>query len=174
MPQIVEIVAGLLLLLAGRRLFWLFIAIIGFVVGAEVARELLASQSDWIVWVLGAAAGIVGAVVAVFFQRLAFALAGFYAGSYLAIVIAQSLGWPLPDFALTLVGGVIGAVVAALVMDWAIIVLSTLAGVGMIVGALDLVPLHRVILASVLAAVGIVVQSRTARGKLERPSQARR
>jgi hypothetical protein len=174
MPPIVEIVAGLLLLLAGRRLFWLFIAIIGFVVGAEVARELLASQSDWIVWVLGAAAGIVGAVVAVFFQRLAFALAGFYAGSYLAIVIAQSLGWSLPDFALTLVGGVIGAVVAALVMDWAIIVLSALAGVGMIVGALDLVPLHRVILASVLAAVGIVVQSRTARGRLERPSQARR
>jgi Domain of unknown function (DUF4203) len=169
MHPIVEIVAGLLLLLAGRRLFWLFIAIVGFVAGAEIAREMLASRSDWVVWVFGAGAGIVGAVAAMLFQRVAFALAGFYAGSYLSMVIAQSLGWSMPDFALILVGGVIGALVAALVMDWAIIVLSTLVGVGMIVGALDLLPLHLVILASVLAALGIVVQSSTVRKRPGRP-----
>jgi hypothetical protein len=169
MPPIAEVVAGVLLLLAGRRLFWLFIAIIGFVAGAEVARELLASRSDSVVWVFGAGAGIVGAVAAMLFQRIAFALAGFYAGSYLSMVIAQSLGWSMPDFALILVGGVIGAVAAALVVDWAIIVLSTLVGVGMIVGALELVPLHRLILAGVLAALGIVVQSSTARKRQERP-----
>jgi hypothetical protein len=165
MPPIAEIVAGLLLLLAGRRLFWLFIAIIGFVVGAEVAAELLSSRSDWMVWLFGLGAGVIGAVAAIFLQRVAFALAGFYAGGYLTIAVTQALRSSLPDFALVLVGGVIGAVVAALVMDWAVIVLSTLAGVGMIVGALDLAPLHRVMLAGVLAAVGIVVQSRTWRGR---------
>ena len=169
MSPIFEIVAGLLLIVAGRRLFWVFIAIIGFLVGVDVARELFAGGTEWAVWVGGIAAGAVGAVAAMFFQRVAFALAGFYAGGYLAMLIAQSLGWPAPHFAVILVGGVVGAVVAALAMDWAIIVLSTLVGVGMIVGTLDLVPLHRAIVASVLVVVGILVQSSTARKRRERP-----
>lgn len=172
MSPIVAVIAGSLLLLAGRRLFWLFIAIIGFLFGVELASELVASRPDWIVWVIGALAGVVGALVAIFFQRLAFALAGFYAGSYLAIIAAQSLGWPTPNLAVFFVGGVSGAVVAAIVMDWAIIVLSSLAGAGMIVEALGLAPLHRIILSVVLVALGIVVQSKTPRGRLERRPRA--
>ena len=173
MPPIIEIVAGLLLLLAGRRLFWLFIAIVGFLAGVELARELFATRTDWVVWVFGAGAGIVGAVVAMLFQRVAFALAGGYAGAYLATALAIFLGGA-PGLAVLLGGAVVGAVIAALVMDWAIIVLSSLIGGGMIVATLGLAPLHAVILAGVLVAVGIVFQSRTERGRLKRSSQTQR
>jgi len=170
MHPIVDIAAGLLVLLAGRKLFWLFIAVVGFLAGMELARELLSTQAEWVVWLIGAGTGIVGAVVAVFFQRIAFALAGAYAGAYLAVGLAQSLGW-VPGLAVLLGGGVIGALVAALVMDWAIIVLSSLIGAGLIVATLSLAPLHGVIAASVLAAVGMVFQSRTTRARRERSSQ---
>lgn len=53
------------LLLAGRRLFWLFVAITGFFVCAEVAGDLFANQTQWVIWVLAAGAGIIGAVLAV-------------------------------------------------------------------------------------------------------------
>ena len=60
-----NIAAGVCLLLAGRRLFWLFVAITGFFVGAEVAGDLFANQPQWVVWVLAAGAGIIGAVLAI-------------------------------------------------------------------------------------------------------------
>jgi hypothetical protein len=170
MHPIIDIAAGLLVLLAGRKLFWLFIAVVGFLAGMEFARELLYTQAEWVAWLIGAAAGIVGAVVAVFFQRVAFALAGAYAGAYLAVGLAQSLGW-VPGLAVLLGGGVIGALVAALVMDWAIIVLSSLIGAGLIVATFALTPLNGVIAASVLAVVGIVFQSRTTRERHERSSR---
>ena len=75
-----NIAAGTVLLLAGRRLFWIFVAITGFFVGAEVAGDLFANQPQWVVWVLAAGAGIIGAVLAILLQRVAFAVAGFYGG----------------------------------------------------------------------------------------------
>ncbi len=164
MPLIVAIAAGAVLLVAGRKFFWLFIAIPGFFVGVELAHELFANQPRWVVWVFGAGAGIVGAVLAMLFQRVAFALAGFYAGGYLAIFVAQSFGWGVLDLAI-LVGGVIGAVLATLVMDWAIIVLSSFVGAGLIVASLGLDSLQGAILAGMLAAVGILVQATLMRSK---------
>jgi len=159
MPLIVAIAAGAVLLVAGRKFFWLFIAITGFFVGVELAHDLFANQPRWVVWVFAAGAGIIGAVLAMLFQRVAFALAGFYAGGYLAIFVAQGLGWGVLDLAMFLVGGVIGAVLATLVMDWAIIVLSSFVGAGLIVASLGLDSLQGAILAGVLAAVGILVQA---------------
>ena len=165
MPLIVAIAAGAVLLVAGRKFFWLFIAITGFFVGVELAHELFANQPRWAVWVFAAGAGIVGAVLAMLFQRIAFGLAGFYAGGYLAIFVVQWLGWGVPDLAMFFVGGVIGAVLASLVMDWAIIVLSSFVGAGLIVASLGLDSLQGAILAGVLATVGILVQGTLMRSK---------
>ncbi len=71
------------------------------------------------------------------------------------------------------VKGVIGAVLAALVMDWAIIVMSSLVGSGLIVVSLGLQSLQGVMLATALAAVGIIVQATITRGKREVPAQNR-
>lgn len=170
---IANIAAGAALLLAGRRLFWLFVAITGFFVGAEVAGDLFANQSQWVVWALAAGSGIISAVLAMLLQRIAFAVAGFYAGGYLAITVVQSFGWDMPDVAVSLAGGIIGAVLAALIMDWAIIVLSSLVGSGLIVAAFGLQPLQGALIGAALAAVGIFVQATFTRQKLDTPSQDR-
>ncbi len=167
----VNIAAGVCLLLAGRRLFWFFVAITGFFVGAEVAGDLFANQSQWVVWVLAAGAGIIGAVLAMLLQRVAFAVAGFYAGGYLAITLLQSFGGGMPDVAVSLVGGIIGAVLAAMVMDWAIIVFSSLVGSSLIVAAFGLQSLQGALIGAALAAVGIFVQATFTREKLDTLSQ---
>ena len=104
-------------------------------------------------------------------QRVAFKVAGFYAGGYLAITLVQSFGWGMPDVAVSLAGGIIGAVLAALVMDWAIIVLSSLVGSGLIVAALSLQSLQGALLGAALAAVGIFVQATFTRKKLDTQPQ---
>ncbi len=147
------------MLVLGRKLFWLFIAIVGFYLGFEVARILFAHQSPWLLMLMAVGAGLLGALLAMFFERLAFALAGFYAGGYVALVIAERLlpgsmsAWPF------FVGGIVGAIGAALIMDWAIIALSCLAGAALIVKALGLDDLLSLVVFAALVAGGVTVQA---------------
>jgi hypothetical protein len=94
-------------------------------VAGHFAGSALADQSTWVHILAALAAGVVGALLAMLAQRVAFALGGFYAGGYLALLAGESLQ-PGGNLSLWLiVGGVIGAVIATLVMDWAVIVMSS-------------------------------------------------
>jgi hypothetical protein len=160
MHPIADFVAGALLLALGRKLFWLFVGIAGFYVGIEFVRVLLAEQPQWVMWVVGVGAGLIGAVLALVFQRLGFAMAGFYAGGYVALVVAERFAPGAVGIAAFLVGGAIGAVFAAMVMDWAIIVLSCVLGAALVVARLGLDDRIGLAVFLGLVAVGIVVQSR--------------
>jgi hypothetical protein len=155
-----NIILGLILLIFGRKLFWLFVGIGGFLLGMEVGGTFLSSQAPWIRILISLGAGVFGALVAVVAQRVAFGLAGFYGGAYVALRMAQSLGAGGSEVIFFFVGGVLGAVFAILIMDWAIIVLSCLVGAGAIVEALDLGLTVTAILFLVLAVAGMAVQAR--------------
>ena len=155
-----QIVLGVVLLVFGRRLFWLFVAIVGFLVGMEFAGVMLIDTPQWVLLAIGAGCGLLGAVLAVFAERVAFSLAGFYAGSYLALAVAQSFSADGNSMIVFIIGGVIGALFAVMVMDWAIIILSCLVGAGAIVQALDLGQTMGLIVFVVLVGGGAVLQSR--------------
>ena len=133
-----NIILGLVLLVFGRKLFWLFVAIAGFLVGMAVTSMVLADQPEWVLLCVALGAGLLGALLAVFAERVAVALAGFYAGSYLSLIASQSFGGDGNSILWFVLGGVIGGLFAALIMDWAIIVLSCLVGAGAIVQTLQL------------------------------------
>src|SRR5262244_3268925 len=82
---------GIVLLLFGRSLYWAFIAIAGFLVGMALANEWLADKQEWVRILAAIGAGLIGAIVGIMVQRLAFAIGGFFAGAYLALVIASRL-----------------------------------------------------------------------------------
>src|SRR5262245_17311349 len=86
------VVIGLGVLLAGRRLFWLFVAATGFLAGLRAGTHLLAGQPEWVMIAVAVALGLLGALLALFFQWLAIGLAGFVAGAYIGLVIAELLG----------------------------------------------------------------------------------
>ena len=73
-----------------------------------------------------------------------------------------------------LVGGIVGAIFAALIMDWAIVVLSCLVGAALVVGPLGLGDLTSLLVYAGLVTVGIIVQARLMRGpKTARPAGPR-
>ena len=155
-----KIIEGIALLTLGRKLFWLFVALIGFEIGAFVAARVFTQQPDWIVLVIAIAAGIVGALLAIFLQQVVIVLAGFVAGGYLSVALLDlfnlDFGWvALLAF---VVGGMIGAALVALLFDWALIGLSSLAG------ALTLtqifLPRHALALIAivVLFVIGVAIQ----------------
>jgi hypothetical protein len=158
--QVFTIVLGIILLLLGRRLFWLFVALVGFLLGMELTWVILGEQPKWVMLFIGLGTGLVGALLAVLVERVAFALAGFYAGAYLALIGAQAFGVGGNTILLFAVGGLIGAVFAALIMDWVIIVLSCLVGAGAVVVSLGLGQRVSLLIFLVLAVAGAVFQAK--------------
>src|SRR5262247_223508 len=68
MMPVAGIIVGLALLLFGRRLYWVFVAGIGFVTGLEFAPEILLGQPDWVILLAALVAALVGALLAVMAQ----------------------------------------------------------------------------------------------------------
>lgn len=154
-------VLGGVLLLFGRRLYWLAIGVLGFLTGFELGEQWFSDEQAVLQLLVAVAAGVVGAVFAGFFQRVAFALAGFFAGGFVGLVVAGSLEFASnPTLIAFVVAGVIGAVLASLVMDWALITLTSLAGAGAVVLAFEQPPAMSGLIALALTVVGIVVQAR--------------
>ena len=155
------LVVGVLLILLGRRLFWFFVGVVGFLWGLQVTSLLLHGQSQVVILAVALAVGLMGAVLAVFLQQLAVGLAGFLAGAHLI-----NASWSLLNlhssqhlWLFSLVGGIIGAVLALLLLDWALIILSSLIGAGLICQALPLQQAVSALCFLVFVAVGILVQS---------------
>jgi hypothetical protein len=161
--SVINLLLGVVLLLFGRTLYWLFVAVAGFLLGFELAVHHLVNQPESIRLLVAVGGGLLGAILGMLAQRVAFAVGGLFAGGYLGLALARQIGVagePLLWFA---VGGVLGAIVAALVMDWAIIALSSLAGAAAIVAPLDLAAGMTTLAFVVLTAIGIVVQGRRLR-----------
>jgi hypothetical protein len=165
---LVYLVLGVLLLLLGRRLFWLFVGVAGFVAGVEAAPYLLPHQTELFMLVVALVLGILGALLALFLQKVAIALAGFAVGGYLTMVLAAPLlggtGIQYPGAWLCfLIGGILGAILLFAFFNWALIILSSMHGAQLILRSL--VPPHRyfTIIFALLAVTGIVIQATTYR-----------
>lgn len=159
--DLLRLLLGVLLLVLGRKFFWLFVGIIGFITGYTLAGGLLQGQQEWLILLIGVVVGVIGAGLAVVLQRLAVALAGFMAGGSLALALFQRLGVETAGFNWLpfIIGGLIGAVLMFIFFDWALILLSSISGANLIVEAIHLAaPLNLVILL-VLIVVGVLIQA---------------
>ncbi len=160
MIALLRLVAGAVLLTLGRKLFWLFVAAIGFETGAFIATRLLHSESDVLVFVIAIVAGIVGALLALFIENIVVTLAGFLAGGYLLVRLLDFLRLSPGqlDWLVYLIGGVIGAALAIIVLDWALIILSSLSGAVVITTAVLRGFQIELIAIVILFIVGVAIQ----------------
>ncbi|MDX1570877.1 MAG: hypothetical protein R3200_10345 [Xanthomonadales bacterium] len=124
--DIANLVLGAVVLFLGRRLFWLFVGIAGFLFGMEFGPQVIQPASQAVLIGVAVAAGVLGALLAIFAQKVAFALGGFFAASYFATEMLPASATQ-PEF-IALGAGVVGAVLALAMMDWGLIVLSALVG----------------------------------------------
>ncbi len=155
---------GIILLTLGRKLFWLFVGCLGFVFGLQMAQQYLTAQPSYMAWAVALVIGIIGAVLALFFQSLAIVLGGFAAGMTITAYLTVLTGFAVNPL-INLCGGIIGSIVLYALFDWALIFLSSLVGATLIVQALNWGSQAGMVLYAVLIAIGIIVQTFLWRGQ---------
>jgi hypothetical protein len=160
---VVGVIIGIAILFFGRKLFWLCVAAVGFALGAEIAPHIIQEPSSILGLIVALVLGLVGALLALFLQKVAIAVLGFLAGGYLAGAIAAAFFIHSAQHytIIFLVGGVIGAILLLTVFNWALIVVSSLIGAHLIVfqGVITLPPTGSTLVFVGLAVIGILVQA---------------
>ena len=170
--NIIDIVVGALLLTLGRKLFWLFVAAIGFSIGLQFASQYLNVQPTWLSLLIAVGAGLIGAVLAYFFQKALIGIAGFLAGAlitwqFLMLVSTPMQSW---EWILIVLGGIIGLIVMVVFFDWALIILSSLAGAILIVVGFNLAGILALVIGVILFIAGVMFQSRLNRRMVTPPA----
>jgi len=160
-----RIIAGVCALLFGRRLFWLFVGAVGFVLGMDVATRMFWGASEPVIVGVALLAGVIGAALTTVLYEVMVAVAGFVTGSYLGVQLLMAV-MPYPGRSVwiaAVVGGIIGVLLLNALFNWAVIVISSLVGAGFIVSALHVAPRAEHLLFLVLVTVGVAAQASTGR-----------
>lgn len=158
---VLSVIIGAVLLLFGRKLFWLFVAALGFAVGIEATQYLVHDPPVWMALSVALVLGFAGALIALLLQKLAIALAGFVGGGRVAVALAAAFFVQHDQyFSLTfLIGGIVGALLLLALFDWAIIFLSAVEGAHLVRSGIVLPEKGAQILFIALVVLGVVVQA---------------
>src|SRR5256714_11607673 len=118
---IIGVLIGIAILFFGRKLFWLCVAAVGFAVGVEIAPLLVNEASSLLALVIALVFGVLGALLALFLQKVAIAVLGFLAGGKLAMAIAAAFFVHYAQYStiVFVVGGIIGAILLLALFGWA-------------------------------------------------------
>ena len=157
---IIGIVVGIAILLFGRKLFWLFVAALGFAVGIEIAAYFMRDPPVWMTLLAALGLGLLGALLAILLQKFAVAVAGFIAGGRVAWGLSAAFFAEHAHYrGITFViGGILGALLLLALFDWVLILLSSVEGAHLIGNGIPLPEKGAVILFVVLTVIGVVVQ----------------
>lgn len=134
MLNLINLILGAALLFAGRKLFWLFVGVAGFVTGVQLATRFW-QGSSLVAIIVGLIIGVIFAFLAIFLQALVIYIAGFLIGGYIFTVLATMLGVDVTGattWIVYIIGGVIGLILIRFLFDWALITLSSLAGASLV------------------------------------------
>lgn len=157
---LINLLLGVSLLIRGRKFFWLFVALVGFVSGIQfVGRSLYEPGRLGIL--AGLAFGLLAALLAVFLQTLAINIGGFLAGGSFLLGLAELFGLDTGtlSWAIYLIGGIGGILLVSTFFEWALILLSALGGASLITGALNAGRIPGWILFLALTAIGVAIQA---------------
>jgi hypothetical protein len=157
---IISVIVGVAILLFGRKLFWLFVAALGFAVGLEIAAYFMKEPPQWMTLLVALGCGVIGALLAILLQKLAIAIAGFIAGGRIAWALAATFFVEHAHYrGITFViGGILGALLLLALFDWVLILLSSIEGAHLIGNGITLPEKGAMILFIALAVIGVIIQ----------------
>ena len=167
---LILLLAGLAALFLGRRLYWMFVAVVGFGAGVVLAPRFVGADSELVILVAALAGGFIGAMLALVLQQMAVAIAGFALGSYTAFWILGLFGIHVNSatdgmqwWLVFVIGGAVGAVLVFAMFNYALIFLSSIAGSTLISEAIRqpflLDSSSALLVFLVLLIIGVVVQT---------------
>ncbi len=159
---VINFILGIGLLVAGRKLFWLFVAAAGFFAGVELTTRFW-HGSEGLSIVVGLIIGVLFALLAMALQSIAIGVAGFLLGATSLLSLANSFGIERGELIIYIVGGILGIIFISIFFDWALISISSFAGASILVKTLDLGRPLAGLTFVILLIIGIVIQSRDKR-----------
>lgn len=157
--DLAQILFGLTLLIAGHKLFWLFVGAGGFWAGYKGALTYFYNMPDW-TFLAAVVCGFLGLIFAFFLQWLAIVCVGFSAGVFLFFHFWTSLSGEINFFfwPFALASGVAGSLFLKYFFKPSVIVVSSLMGAGLIVHGIPVEPILKLLLAGGLFVLGMGIQ----------------
>lgn len=158
---IIGALIGVVILFFGRKLFWLCVAAVGFAAGVEVAPHIVSEPTPLVALTFAIVLGFLGALLALFLQKIAIGVVGFLAGGKLANAIAATFFVHYAEHTgiIFLIGGIVGALLLLFLFDWALIFVSSVIGAHLVQGVAPLPSTGNAILFVVLVICGVLVQA---------------
>jgi len=127
--SIIALIIGLITLFFGRKLFWIFAALIGFTFGLVVSANLFQNFTQLARFLFSALLGAGFAILAIYTEKFAIILTGLFglgmAGYFLASLFNAS---EIVRWVLFLVSGLLGAILISKYLEWALIAISAVLG----------------------------------------------
>ena len=161
------LLAGSLLLVFGRKLFWLFSGLIGFLLGLNLTQQYFPALSPTNLVLIALAIGVVGAILSVMLQKVAIAIMGFLAGGYLVYLLLPTLSIQPGNliWLFVILGGILGIFLTNIMFDWALSIISSALGANVIVSHLSMPQPFPVVVTIALFIIGLIVQNKLIHGK---------
>jgi hypothetical protein len=158
---IVSLVAGLLLLLVGRKAIWFFLSLAGVAVAIAFLPRYFPHLDQQTLLIVSIAAGILGGALAFALSRVIVWVGGFVAGGYLSVIAWQTLvSGPAFPWVAAVIGGILGMLVAKLLFESVLVLASSAMGAALLVYVSGLEGTLGLAALVVLTAAGIIVQGR--------------
>lgn len=162
----IQIIAGILLLLLGRRILWLFLGILGFFVTRLLALTYLPDLSGQTTLIIALAGGGLAASLILLAEKLAVTGGGVLGGAFVGAFVWQQLvpgagGMPWIGI---VAGAILGFLIVRFVVKLALAITASAVGAALLALALP-EPEYRMITFVVLLVVGLVLQSGLLRRK---------
>lgn len=163
LEAILALVAGLVLVFAGKRFFWLAAALAAFLFTWSVFEFLFGG--GWAAIIIGLVVAAVMAWLAIKFIKIVGLFVGFAAGAVIVPFLLGLIGIDLNFLIGALIGGVIGLVFMNFLFDWGLIILTAMMGSSVVSSRLEQgfgvgAPIAA-ITGLVLLVAGVIVQARS-------------
>jgi hypothetical protein len=159
--NLILIGAGLLLLFLGRKLFWISVAALGFIVGMTYAPQIFPDQPQTVIIIISLIVGLLGALITSLLQRFAVGISGLAAGAYIVYYLLQNVAVNAGQYQWLIIvaGGIIGAILAGSMFDWALILLTGATGATLITEGVGLAMPFSAALLVGLFILGVIMQT---------------
>lgn len=123
---LLALVAGLLLLFFGRKLFWLAAALVAFLFSWQFLLNFF--EPNTFIFIGSIVVAVIFAWLALRFVRITAYIIGFLAGAVTFYLIADLFSLNFNFLLLILIGGIVGVVMILAAFDWGLILLTAWAG----------------------------------------------
>jgi hypothetical protein len=155
--SLIQGAAGVVILILGRELSFLFSAAMAAFLGYRLTPLLPSTWPSWSENAFVLSLAVVAAILTSLDKRAGYYVSGFLIGGYVfsELYAPNSLSIPLLPF---IIGSVLGAVLIGIFTEWAMILVSTLIGTYILYGILPLVGTARTLASAGIFIVGALAQ----------------